>query len=302
MRLKPKKGIRIAALILGLILLALFAAYEIHISYNGLKTTEYTVRSEKITGSMTVCLIADLHDHRFGERNNELVSLIREAEPDLILMAGDFINKGYRDASAATELIPRLTDTAPVFFSLGNQERGYMAAGTSDLLEEIKQAGAVVLEEEYRILNIRGSRICLGGMYDFAFAFDGVGHMDKDGIDPDRRLFLEEFQAEDAFKIMMCHRPDSFIFGEAADTWDIDLVVSGHLHGGQVVLPFAGGLYAGDQGFFPRYVYGEHHFKAVRTMLITSGLGSDREKLPRFNNIPEVVFITLEQGQQGPGS
>jgi predicted MPP superfamily phosphohydrolase len=61
-----------------------------------------------------------------------------------------------------------------------------------------------------------------------------------------------------------------------------------------VVLPFLGGLYAGDQGFFPDYVYGEHHFPAVRTMIITSGLGSDREKLPRFNNPPEVVRIVLE--------
>ena len=92
----------------------------------------------------------------------------------------------------------------------------------------------------------------------------------------------------------MSHRPDSFIFGHAIDTWKIDLVVSGHAHGGQVRIPFVGGLYGADQGWFPKYVDGIHHFKAVKNMVITRGMGSDKEKLPRFDNIPEIVVIDLK--------
>ena len=293
-----KKGRSI--LILSLLFLAVLGTltgWEIYRSYYCLKTIEYTVCSSEIKEPVTICLLADLHDHCFGDKNCELVSRVREMQPDLILMAGDFINDGSKDASVAVELISQLKETAPVYFSMGNQEESYMKAGTSDLISEIEAAGAVYLDESYRILDMKGSRICLGGMYAYAFAFDGGGNMDKTAMDPDRLQFLEAFQTQDAFKIMMAHRPDTFIFGQAADTWDIDLVVSGHLHGGQVVLPVLGGLYAGDQGFFPEYVYGEYHFSAVKTMIITSGLGSDREKLPRFHNPPEAVKINLVHGE-----
>lgn len=283
------------AFILGLALvLALFAAGEIYTSYNRLTVREYRIDASYIEGPVTLCLISDLHDHRFGEKNAELAARIRDCQPDLILMAGDIINGDSADPCAATELIRALRDIAPVCYSLGNQEMAYINAGRSDLKRELEEAGALLLEETYTDIAVGNNKICLGGMYGYAFAHDGGGHMYKEGIPGERLAFLESFQKQDAFKIMMAHRPDSFIFGQAADTWDIDLVLSGHLHGGQVILPFLGGLFAGDQGFFPGYVYGEHHFRAVKTMIITSGLGSDREKLPRFNNPPEVVKIVLE--------
>ena len=91
---------------------------------------------------------------------------------------------------------------------------------------------------------------------------------------------------------MMAHRPDSFIFGDASKEWDIDLVVSGHTHGGQVRIPFKGGLYVGDQGYFPIYDKGLFDLNKIK-ILITSGLGSGKEKIPRFNNIPEVVNLKI---------
>jgi predicted MPP superfamily phosphohydrolase len=91
---------------------------------------------------------------------------------------------------------------------------------------------------------------------------------------------------------MLAHRPDSFIFGEASVTWDIDLVVSGHLHGGQVVVPFKGGLIGGDQGWFPKYVHGLYEKDDIN-IFITSGLGSSRKVLPRFNNPPEIAVLRL---------
>ena len=294
---KNKVKKKLIFFLLFLALATLYLAGEIYISYNWLKTTEYRVVSSDIEEPVTICLLADLHDHRFRNKNSELVEQVRETEPDLILLAGDFINEDSPDTSIATELILQLTDIAPVYFSIGNQELGYMKAGNTDLLRKLEEAGACILEEEFTDIDVNGNRIRLGGMYGYAFAHDGGGHMYKEGIPSGRLQFLEEFQKGKGFKIMMSHRPDSFIFGEAAETWDIDMVLSGHLHGGQVILPFWGGLYAGDQGFFPEYVHGEHHFSAVKTMIISSGLGSDREKLPRFNNLPEVVKITLVHGE-----
>ena len=106
------------------------------------------------------------------------------------------------------------------------------------------------------------------------------------------RDFLEEFQNTDRYKIMLCHRPDSFVFGDASDYWKIDLVISGHDHGGQVVIPFKGGLYGGDQGWFPPYVHGLYRTGRIR-LFVTSGLSSEKQKLPRWNNRPEIAVLNV---------
>ena len=91
---------------------------------------------------------------------------------------------------------------------------------------------------------------------------------------------------------MISHRPDSFIFGNASEVWDINLIVSAHNHGGQVVIPFLGGFYGGDQGYMPKYTHGIYN-KGKMKIAITSGLSSNRKKLPRFNNRPEVMIINI---------
>lgn len=295
--LKRRKRIFMAAgiVLAAVIAIAVFIKVEIYISYNSLEAEEYTISSDRINSEVKLALISDLHDHTFGEKNEELVQMLKEQEPDLILMAGDMINDISKDSHVAVELIEQVKDIAPVYYSLGNQEEDYIGRGTSDLLNELKDAGAIVLDESYQDIQVNGNAIRLGGMYDYAFALDGNNTTKKKNMRPSLYQFLTDFQDTDSYRLMMAHRPDSFIFGDAAKTWEIDLVVSGHNHGGQVILPVLGGIYGGDQGWFPKYVDGIHHFKTVKNMIITRGLGSGKEKLPRFNNKPEVVIIHLEK-------
>ena len=295
--LKRRKRIFMAAgiVLAAVIAIAVFIKVEIYISYNSLEAEEYTISSDRINSEVKLALISDLHDHTFGEKNEELVQMLKEQEPDLILMAGDMINDISKDSHVAVELIEQVKDIAPVYYSLGNQEEDYIGRGTSDLLNELKDAGAIVLDESYQDIQVNGNAIRLGGMYDYAFALDGNNTTTKESMRPSLYQFLTDFQDTDSYRLMMAHRPDSFIFGDATRTWEIDLVVSGHNHGGQVILPFLGGIYGGDQGWFPKYVDGVHHFKTVKNMVITRGLGSGEEKLPRFNNKPEVVMIYLEK-------
>lgn len=291
-----KKFLMITGIVIAAVIaIAVFIKVEIYISYNSLETEEYTISSDRINSEVKLALISDLHDHTFGEKNEELVQMLKEQEPDLILMAGDIINDISKDSHVAVELIEQVKDIAPVYYSLGNQEEDYIGRGTSDLLNELKDAGAIVLDESYQDIQVNGNAIRLGGMYDYAFALDGNNTTRKKNMRPSLYQFLTDFQDTDSYRLMMAHRPDSFIFGDAAKTWEIDLVVSGHNHGGQVILPFLGGIYGGDQGWFPKYVDGVHHFKKVKNMVITRGLGSGEEKLPRFNNKPEVVMIYLEK-------
>lgn len=293
MRKSKRKKIWIIG-ILFVLAAAVWITWEVYRSYHCLETTQYTVTSQKIKNPIRLTVIADLHDHQFGEKNEELIKAIQKSDPDAILMLGDIINDISADDKTALDLVTALKEYK-VYYALGNQEIDYMKKHKSKkLLSDLEKAGAVVLDETFEDIYIEENPICIAGIYEYAFEVDGAGHMSKKDMEPKIRTFLEEFQKKDSFKLMMAHRPDSFIFGDAADTWEIDLLLSGHNHGGQVILPGVGGLYGGDQGWFPEYVFGRFHFKAVKDMIITRGLGSDKEALPRFHNVPEIVDINLK--------
>lgn len=288
--MKRKKRLMLSIIIVPVVLAA-YILISLWVSANYIVVREYAADTGKGTNGIRAVVISDLHDHRFGGDNRELAEKIRQTEPDLILMDGDMLNAGSSDASVPVELIRMLKDTAPVYYAYGNHELSYMENGHPELAEELEDAGAVVLDKEYTDITVNGSEIRLGGMYDYAFGLNG--NNDADAAPADTKKFLTDFQDTDCLKIMLAHRPDSFIFGDASRTWDVDLVVSGHNHGGQVVLPFLGGLYGGDQGWFPEYVHGLYQKDGIQ-LFETSGLGSDRQKLPRFNNPPEIAVLCIK--------
>lgn len=271
---------------------ALLVLISIWCSYNFLIIKDYKLENVSIENGFKILVIADLHDHEFSSGNTRLVEKIHAQNPDLILMVGDFLNATSKDAHIPLEFIENLGTDIPIYFSLGNHEIDYMNAGHPELIEELEQAGAIVLEKEYEDIKINGTALRIGGMYDYAFG-EGPSGNEAEFAKPEIKAFLEDFQNTDSLKIMMVHRPDSFVLGDVS-AWDIDLVVSGHLHGGQVVVPFLGGLYAGDQGFFPEYIHGMYE-KDDMNIFVTSGLGSHTQLLPRFNNPPEIAVIHVGQ-------
>lgn len=287
---RRKKTIFIIILTIIIILLA-YVLISLWVSVSWIVTREYSIDTGKNRTPIRTVVISDLHDHEFGRNNEKLAEKIRSAQPDIILMDGDMLNAGSDDASVPADLIRQLTDTAPVYYALGNHEIDYMNNGHAGLTEELEEAGAVVLDKEYVDIEVNGTAVRLGGLYDYAFGMNG--NNDADAAPSDIKNFLTEFQNTDRLKIMLSHRPDSFIFGDASEVWEVDVVLSGHNHGGQVVVPFKGGLYGGDQGWFPKYVHGTYE-KGNFQMFVTSGLGSDRQKLPRFNNPPEIAVVTIQ--------
>ena len=267
------------------VICAAFIAGNIWYSYNHLTVNNYAFSSEKVHEDLRIVVLADLHDHRFGDLNEKLVNKVLEQQPDLVLLVGDFLNRDSENSSVPLDLIRTFDGRVPLYFALGNHEIDYMNVGHPELIEEIEALGVPVLEEEYVDLDIKGTPIRLGGMYAYAFSKDG------ENIVPEpEKSFLEDFVATDRLKLMMAHRPDSFVFGDASKLWDIDLVMSGHDHGGQVVVPFFGGLYGGDQGYFPEYIHGMYEKDNIH-IFVTSGLSSHFQLLPRFNNPPEVTVL-----------
>lgn len=241
---------------------------------------------------LRLAVLSDLHDVSFGTDHAELIALVAGQEPDLILLDGDMLNGTSAGPDTVLTLVDALTEIAPVYYAWGNHELEYLDRGTSPLKEELEALGITVLERNYVDLEIRGASIRLGGMYDYAFALDAENSCDPARMDPEVYAFLTEFQDTQRYKILLCHRPDSFALGAASATWDVDLVISGHDHGGQIVLPLLGGVFGGDQGLFPDYVHGVYTKDQI-LLAVTSGLGSQPERLPRFNNPPEVMILDL---------
>lgn len=276
----------LAAVCVGFVLCVLHSTYALTVN-------SYAFGSGKLGEQIRIVVAADLHEREFGRGNEDLIRQIQTQEPDLIFLVGDFVNSDSDDCRVLMELVEGLEGTAPIYFAPGNHELAYMARTGEDVLGRLAGAGVTVLDGEYIDVTVKGQQLRIGGLYDYAFALDGRDSTNPETMDPETYGFLTDFQQTDRCKIMLSHRPESFVLGEASVTWDVDLVISGHAHGGQAVLPFLGGLWAPEQGWLPEYVHGLYE-KDKLNIFITSGLGSSVELIPRFNNPPEIAVVSLK--------
>ena len=279
----------IKTIMIFMVCLCLVTGYFIYISYYKVEVTDYEISSAKINNDVNIVTIADVHDHHCRIKD-EVVDRIEQLKPDIILCAGDIIDNESESDKDTIEFLESLNEIADVYFSLGNHELEY--PDSKQLIEDIKNTGVKVLDKEYQDIEVNGNTIRIGGMYDYAFSQE-TGDIDQETMKSDVYSFLTEMKQTSSFQLMMAHRPDSFIFGNAYK-WDLDLVVSGHYHGGQVILPFIGGLYAPELGWFPKVDYGSYLLGDELKMIVTRGISSSGELLPRFNNPPEIVSITLK--------
>lgn len=298
-----------AIVFLVIIVILVWIIGEMVVSYHWIKVEKYPVTVKNLPGmdlitdsGFRMVVISDLHDHEFGSNNERLVQDIKKQKPQMIILDGDILNEDSKSAQVPVTLVKSLTKIAPVYYALGNHELDYIGNTEgkemkkhpldSEFVRKLTDADVCVLENGYQDVEIDGCKVRIGGMYSYAFALDGDNSAEN--LTGDVRDFLEEFQNTDRYKIMLCHRPDSFVFGDASDYWKIDLVISGHDHGGQVVIPFKGGLYGGDQGWFPSYVHGIYPIGKME-IFVTSGLSSERQMLPRWNNRPEIAVLQVKK-------
>lgn len=273
-----------------IIILAVICGISVVLSYKGLTVTRYQLRSDKIHSPVRIAALADLHSRKFGSDNERLIKKVEKQSPDLLLLAGDIIDEESEEEQSVLKLIRELRQIAPVYYALGNHELAYEEKHPG-FLEEVKDSGAVLLEEKYEDIQIDGNSVRVGGMYGYAFT------VEKEDNDSSGIKFMREFIDTDSFQIMMYHRPESYVLGNASDLWETDMVISGHIHGGQMILPFLGGIYGAELGWFPKYTSGKYQLGKT-PFFLTSGLGSGREILPRFNNIPEIMMIELRPEAQ----
>lgn len=202
-------------------------------------------------------------------------------------MTGDLLNQDEQRTDIAVDLIRGLADIAPVYASYGNHETAYESNYHTDINELYTEAGAAVLDYDYMEISVKGQNLRVGGLYGYCVPPLGnkLWQREKD--------FLFEFQDTNATTVLLSHLPIGWIHNTSLDYWDVDVVFAGHTHGGQIRITFIGGLWVPERGWFPGRECGLYYAKDNSSVLVLSrGLGSN-EKIPRFNNIPEVVAVDL---------
>lgn len=273
-----------------IIVMILLAGCDYIISQDILSITNLTIESKSIT-SLRILQLTDLHNREFGANNSRLVAAVRIQSPDLILLTGDLLNSDEQRTDIATELITQLCDIAPVYCSNGNHEVEYQEKYGVDVDELYREAGAVVLEKEYQDIIINDQKIRIGGIYGYCLPgkFLETGEADQE-----ETAFLEDFQNTNLPTILLCHMPVCWMINGSLDEWNVDYVFAGHVHGGEVILPFIGGLYGPDLGWFPGRMEGIFTSEnKEKTLFLSRGLGTS-ERIPRFNNIPEIMVVDIQ--------
>lgn len=272
------------------ILIVLIIVFLIVLTNTRISTASYSVALQNLGSSVRVILLSDLHGKSFGRENSRLIAKIQEQSPDAIFLDGDMIDRSAdpTDVQELLRLIKRLHEIAPVYFAPGNHELEHMQTDTS-LLTQVAEAGAVVVNDSYVDVTIAGQPLRIGGTMGHAFYF---GRSEEEFSSSPEYQFLKAFEDTDVPKICLAHMPDTFIFNGAYNLWNVDLILSGHTHGGLIRLPFIGGLYAPMQGWFPEYDQGYFRLGEHMQMVITSGLAG-HGMIPRINNPPEIVVIDL---------
>lgn len=239
----------------------------------------YTVVSPKLTAEVRLAVVTDFHS---SDNADDVVAMVASCAPDTVLMVGDMFDDdtANRPTERTLSLMRQLSAQYPCYYVSGNHEAwtGEMDA----LYQQTEEAGVTVLRMSSGVLTVRGQRIALCGVPDpYEMVFSGAPDTEEQ-----LRQALEDVDSAD-FTVLLAHRPE--LLAKYAQ-FPLDLVVSGHAHGGQVRIPgVLNGLYAPNQGWFPKLAGGAYTQDGT-TLIVSRGLAV-RTRLPRIFNRPEVVLV-----------
>jgi predicted MPP superfamily phosphohydrolase len=251
-----------------------------------LELNTFTIISERLPEAFNgyrIAHVSDLHNAEMGKDNEKLIAMLRETKPDMIAITGDIIDSYNTDIKTAFHFVESAMEIAPCYYVTGNHEANVLEY--DGLKEGMIKLGVVVMEDIRIDLEKCGEKIALIGVNDPLFQSDYL-------FDDTKSVMTNKLQDltkhEDGFTILLSHRPELF---EIYVDSDIDLVLSGHAHGGQFRLPFVGGIIAPNQGLFPKYDSGLYT-KENTNMILSRGIGNSIIPV-RINNRPEVILIEL---------
>ena len=285
------------ALIGGAILTSVYSLYRYQV--DSIEKNEYIIENSKIPkefDNFNIVQISDLHNKSFGKNNKKLLNEIDKLSPDIVVITGDLVDGENKKFNIALNLIDDLTKKYKVYHIIGNHEQKSLIKRYKNLynnyFKELYSKNIINLENEVVKIEKNNSHINIYGLiipldyYTYFFSNSKNKNLKLD------KKFIENTLGKinkNEYNVLLAHTP--FFFEEYA-SWGADLVLSGHVHGGIVRIPYIGGLLSPNREFFPKYDFGTYN-KEESTMILSKGLGGSRI-LMRINCRPEIVKITLK--------
>lgn len=256
---------------------------------NAVGITKYEYINSKIPkgfDSYKIIQISDLHNKNYHGRLSEK---IRKVNPDIIIITGDLIDRRNTKIDIATEFLQQIATIAPIYYVSGNHEQ--LSGKYNELKKELENLNVNIIDNSYITLNKSKDEIGLMGIADPSIMQSEKNYLWSNNSEYMRNSISKLFEDIDTdFNILLSHRPEQFsIYKEM----NVDIVFSGHAHGGQIRIPFVGGLIAPNQGLFPKYTQGIYSDDST-SMVVSRGLGNSVFPLRVFNP-PELVVVTLKK-------
>jgi len=270
-----KKKKKICSIVICIVFISVFFAWQ----NNSLQLSYYTYASNDISSDLDgycIVQISDLHNKCFGIRNHRLIEEIKRLEPDMIVITGDLVDSNHTNIDTAIVFLEQAVTIAPCYYITGNHELWLEEEDRTDLMNRIEKTGTFILDNEIISISEKDTSFTLVGLDDASLLGTTLHEMTKD-------------ISQEEFVLLLAHEPQYFL---NYNKENVDLILSGHAHGGQVRLPYVGGLVAPGQGFLPEYTDGLHVENDV-SMIISRGLGNSIIPVRLFNR-PEIVCIELQ--------
>lgn len=282
--IRKYKKIRIAfiVVIMTLIILLFCVWQNNHITTTQIDYTNPNIPDE--FNGYTIVQISDLHNKEFGKNQEYLLNKIRAVTPNIIVVTGDLIDRRKYDLDTAIKFINGAAEIAPVYYVSGNHEA--WSGDYENIKEKLLNCGVQILDDSKAELIKNDAVIEILGLSDPGFLTSN--YMDGTNISKLEES-LADLSDDSVFQILLSHRPELF---DLYASENIDIIFSGHAHGGQFRIPFIGGLVAPDQGLFPKYTSGMHT-QNRSTLIVSRGLGNSIIPIRIFNR-PEIVVLTLQ--------
>ena len=277
-----KKNIIVFTVAAVLILLIIWIAY----GNTDLEINKFNIKSENIPAefdNFRIVQVSDLHNSEFGKNNEKLIEMLKKADADIIAITGDIIDSRRTNVDIALSFANEAVKIAPTYYVNGNHE-----SRVPEEYEKLKQgltdAGVTILENSSVDITIGDETITLIGINDPTFRMELVDDTIEQNI---AHQLVNVIPDNDNYKVLLAHRPEYF------DVYagKVDLVLSGHAHGGQFIIPFVGGFVAPGQGLFPEY-YSGSYIKENTEMIVSRGIGNSIIPF-RVNNKPELIVAEL---------
>lgn len=286
-------------IIVGTVIAAALLLCFFYFNNRSIVTTEYRIGASATgtgTEALRIAQVSDLQSRIFGKGQKNLLQKVKEANPDIIVITGDLVDRNFTNYEAAMQAVRGLSEIAEVLYVQGNHEQSLSADDYANFLGDAEKYMKILFNKRYEFKKC-GKKYIFGGLSQ-AVIDESRGY-NRDNRNHDEKIIIEAAEkifdgAGKGFRILLAHEPQLF---EIYAKTPCDLVLTGHAHGGQFRIPFIKkGIYSPEQGLFPKYFQGVHEKQREDgsrfEMVVSRGLGNSKFPIRLFNR-PEIVFVSV---------